>query len=125
MITIDVNLPGEPLSSINTDNQQLSLVLDAPTSELLCLTRRHGGTLGIQIPDPDSCVDLININEHSFDLQGNLLYLLGSDLLINSVVDLNQVNEHTLELTSDPIDPLHPHDPLFPRHDILDIIGSD
>lgn len=125
MITIDVNLPGEPLPSINTDNQQLSLVLDAPTSELLCLTRRHGGTLGIQIPDPDSCVDLININEHSFDLQGNLLYLLGSDLLINSVVDLNQVNEHTLELTSDPIDPLHPHDPLFPRHDILDIIGSD
>ena len=123
-ISITINT-SEPLQSINTDNQQLSLTLNSPTSELLCLTRRHGGLLGNQIPDPDSCVDLININEHIFDLQWNLLYLLGSDLLINSVVDLNQVNEHTLDLQSDPIDPLHYHDPLFPRHDILDILGSD
>lgn len=93
--------------------------------DTLCLSRRHGGALGVQIPDPDSCVDLRDINEHTFDIQGNLLYLLGSDLLINSVVDLSQVNEHTLDLQSDPIDPIHYHDPLFPRHDILDILGSD
>jgi len=88
----------EPLPSINTDNQQLSLTDDCPNSQMLCLTRRHGGTLGIQIPDPDSCVDLININEQTRDLQGNLLYLLGSDGLINDVVDLSQADRHTLNL---------------------------
>lgn len=129
-ITIDIDIAWPDISSINTDNQQLTLTSDAlrPSvnhHDTLCLSRRHGGALGVQIPDPDSCVDLRDINEHTFDIQGNLLYLLGSDLLINSVVDLSQVNEHTLDLQSDPIDPAHYHDPLFPRHDILDILGSD
>ena len=66
----------EPLPSINTDNQQLTLTIDTPVEILLCLSRRHGGTEGNQIQDLDSCVDLIHINEHTLDLQGNLLYLL-------------------------------------------------
>lgn len=117
--------PPQPLVSINTDNQVLSLTIDPGVEELLCLTRWHGWTLGAQIPDTDSCVDLININEHTFDLQNNELALLWSDGLINSLIDLSQVNEHTLWLTVDPIDPLHYHDPLFPRHSYLDIIWCD
>jgi hypothetical protein len=129
-ISIEIDVAWPDISGINTDNQQLTLTSDIlwPSvnhHDTLCLSRRHGGALGVQIPDPDSCVDLRDINEHTFDIQGNLLYLLGSDLLINSVVDLSQVNEHTIELTNDPIDPAHYHDPLFPRHSILDILGSD
>jgi len=89
----------EPLQSINTDNQVLSLTDDCPNEQLLCLTRRHGGTLGVQISDPDSCVDLIEVNSQTLNLQGNELYLLWSDLLVNSVVDLTMVNRHLLWLS--------------------------
>lgn len=68
--------------------------------DTLCLSRRHGGALGVQIPDPDSCVDLRSINEHTLDLQSNLLYILGSDGLVNDVVDLSNVNEHTIDLST-------------------------
>ena len=46
----------EVLYGINTDNQQLSL-----NGNDLCLDARHGGTLGNQIPDLPSCVDLIDV----------------------------------------------------------------
>lgn len=107
-----------PLTQINTDNQKLTLTLDAPTSELLCLSRRHGGTLGVQVPDPDSCVDLININEHTWDLQGNLLYLLGSDGLVNSVVDLSQADRHTLWLV---VNELSIYDTLWTLNNSVDL----
>lgn len=104
-ITIDIDIAWPDISSINTDNQQLTLTSDAlrPSAnhhDTLCLSRRHGGALGVQIPDPDSCVDLRSINEHTLELQDNLLYILGSDGLVNNVVDLINVNEHTINLST-------------------------
>lgn len=93
--------PPQPVLGINTDNQELTLTFDTPTSIDLCLSRWHGGTLWVQIPDPDSCVNLININEHTLSIQGNLLYLLWSDSLVNSIVNLSLTNEHTIWLIND------------------------
>lgn len=91
--------PAQPLESINTDNQSISLNINPGIEELLCLTRWHGWALWVQIPDPDSCVDLININEHTLWIIANHLYLIGSDWLVNSVIDMWRVNEHTIWLT--------------------------
>ena len=123
--SMNINITTPSLKSINTDNQTLILKLNAPTYETLCLNRRHWWPGWVQISDPDSCVDLMNINEETLDLQGNLLYLLWSDWLINDVVDLSQVNEETLGLVVDAIDPTHYHDPAFPRHSLLDIYWCD
>lgn len=90
--------PPQPLVSINTDNQELTLTDDCPNSQMLCLSRWHWWTLWVQIPDPDSCVDLIEINSHTLSLQGNLLYLLWSDWLVNSIANLIHVNEHTIDI---------------------------
>lgn len=73
------------LTSINTDNQELAL-----SGNILSIT---------QLGSWPQAVDLTNVNEHTLDLVGNLLSILGSDGIVNDTVDLTNVNEHTLSLT--------------------------
>lgn len=81
------------LLSINSDNQELTL-----TWNELSLSRRHGWSDGVQIPDPDSIVDLTNINEHTLWLNGNrVLGIYWSDWLLNEITDLINVWPKTID----------------------------
>ena len=91
-LTIDLWDTFVDIRSINTDNQELTL-----TGNELVLTRRHGGTWWVQIADPDSIVNLENVNEHTLGLMWNrMLTILWSDWLVNSLVDLYNVWPKTL-----------------------------
>lgn len=96
-LTIDERESFVDLVTINTDNQELSLDWN-----MLSLSRRHWGANWVQIMDPDSVVDLTNINEHILNLSNHrYLHIKWSDWKANSSIDLLNVGPKTLRYNPD------------------------